>query len=532
MGKTWFARIAIIMVLIIVVICLMIFEFFAVQKYAMDDLTYETVLNSRKQLLRGHVNRVIDDISVLQEDTLEQNQLYVEVIANEIHIGLEALGISGSEEEDRINTIINIIEDHVNLQNGLHGLLNISVFNMDNNQIIYMTGEHDTLVKYNESYESADVNHHLEHNNLSVNVYLRNDDLESMTKEKIKNWIRNLRVEGSDYLWINEVINYEGGHDYGIRLVHPNLPDTEGVFLSTETEDIKGNKPYKTELQGINEKGEIYFNYFFKEFESDNISEKMTYAKLYEPYDWIIATGIYMSDIDDLKKAYEISEDRFVTSRVILFMSFVVLVLLITAAILVLLRFSKDLRIRERQSRQHNDELTNKLSEVERIALSDTLIMGLNRRGLLTRLDEEIARFKRHDYSLAIVMADIDHFKSVNDTYGHDVGDRALVHLSDVIHSNLRQEDIIGRLGGDEFIIIMPYTDAEEAVGVARKIQEALTKEGLQHENYEISMTISLGITEAKLTDHSEEVLKRTDIAMYQSKRSGRNRISVFKGDE
>jgi len=128
---------------------------------------------------------------------------------------------------------------------------------------------------------------------------------EKELKERIKNRIRGTQLLDHGYIWVNKVLNYDGGDDYAIRLVHPNLIKTEGMRLSTSMQDIKGNTPYLTELEGVKDKGEIFFQYWFKKKDSDKISQKLTFAKLYKPYDWIIATGVYLDDIEDHIVVYE-----------------------------------------------------------------------------------------------------------------------------------------------------------------------------------------------------------------------------------
>ena len=83
------------------------------------------------------------------------------------------------------------------------------------------------------------------------------------------------------------------------------MPGTEGAYLSTDLEDVQGNRPYQVELDGINASGQLYYEYYFKELRSDRISHKLSYAKLYEPYDWVVATGVHLDDVDLL-----ISEER------------------------------------------------------------------------------------------------------------------------------------------------------------------------------------------------------------------------------
>ena len=121
---------------------------------------------------------------------------------------------------------------------------------------------------------------------------------ENKIKDRIKDRIRNTTLPDEGYIWINKVLNYTGGKDYAIRLVHPNLIETEGMMLSTSMTDIKGNTPYLTELNGITQKGELFFEYWFTKKNSNLVEKKLAFAKLYKPYDWIIATGVYFDDVE------------------------------------------------------------------------------------------------------------------------------------------------------------------------------------------------------------------------------------------
>lgn len=134
----------------------------------------------------------------------------------------------------------------------------------------------------------------------NIDSELTPDQIEKVVIERISTHIRNLRLIDDGYIWVNHIVNYEGGDNYAIRQIHPNFPETEGSWLSTETTDIKGNRPYEIELNGINNDGDLYFQYYFKKIDSDKISRKMAYAKLYKPYDWVVATGVYLDDVEQL----------------------------------------------------------------------------------------------------------------------------------------------------------------------------------------------------------------------------------------
>lgn len=122
-------------------------------------------------------------------------------------------------------------------------------------------------------------------------------------KERCLNRIRNTILEDNGYIWVNEILDYNGGDGYAIRLVHGNLPETEGMLLSTSMVDKKGGKPYQVELDGVLKDGELYQKYWFKKKDSDSIAEKLSYAKLYKNLNWVIASGVYLDDVELIVQA-------------------------------------------------------------------------------------------------------------------------------------------------------------------------------------------------------------------------------------
>lgn len=188
---------------------------------------------------------------------------------------------------------------------------------------------------------------------------LTQEQTKKIVIDRVSIIIRNQRLIDDGYIWVNHILNYDGGDKYAIRRIHPNLPETEGSWLSTNTTDIKGNKPYKVELEGIKLNGEIYFEYYFKKLKSDEISHKLSYAKLYEPYDWVIATGVYLDDIDELIEIETKSMRSSYRKSLIIALIFVAIVTLIS--FLMLLIFEKQIRQvldnYEQEIRKSNDDL-------------------------------------------------------------------------------------------------------------------------------------------------------------------------------
>jgi diguanylate cyclase (GGDEF)-like protein len=127
----------------------------------------------------------------------------------------------------------------------------------------------------------------------------------------------------------------------------------------------------------------------------------------------------------------------------------------------------------------------------------------------------------------SIIMLDIDHFKKVNDTYGHAAGDQALVVCANVLRRSARGTDFVGRLGGEEFCVILPETSLDAAKVIAERLRQTLEQEIVMWEGHQIPITASFGVSSLTKKDEWSSLLNRADIAMYQAKKSGRNQIAI-----
>ena len=172
-------------------------------------------------------------------------------------------------------------------------------------------------------------------------------------------------------------------------------------------------------------------------------------------------------------------------------------------------------------------ELKKLERELERQAHIDLLTDLNNRRYFMELAEQELARSRRHGEPLSLLMMDLDNFKRVNDTYGHDIGDAALQKLSEVCRDTFRGIDIAGRLGGEEFAALLPETSADQAVEVAERLRQAVEGAAVKLEDGSlIHFTVSIGVAGFGAKDEKiETVLKRADAALYKAKNSGRNRV-------
>lgn len=168
--------------------------------------------------------------------------------------------------------------------------------------------------------------------------------------------------------------------------------------------------------------------------------------------------------------------------------------------------------------------------ELRAIATTDSLTGVYTRLQIMEMGENELKRFLRSGHQLSVLMLDIDHFKKINDTYGHSIGDYALKHFTKVCKLSVRETDVIGRVGGEEFVIIMPDTVADTGKAVAERICKNVSESTFISGDISFTLTVSIGLYEFATTDHSfERALSKADNAMYAAKKGGRNNVVIFK---
>lgn len=165
-------------------------------------------------------------------------------------------------------------------------------------------------------------------------------------------------------------------------------------------------------------------------------------------------------------------------------------------------------------------------SHLESMANTDSLTGLLNRQAFLHRAEAEFTRARRYARPLSAVMIDVDHFKSINDRYGHASGDRVLQEVSRICQSSLRGSDMMGRLGGEEFVLLLPDTPQANAVFVAERMREQLARTPIEIDGISLTITGSFGVASLAEADiNFNSMLERADVAMYHAKNDGRNKV-------
>ncbi len=202
---------------------------------------------------------------------------------------------------------------------------------------------------------------------------------------------------------------------------------------------------------------------------------------------------------------------------------------------------TREMSVTAERSRAEVDSMRDKVraaeAEIERLQVEleqtsekmrhDPLTGALNRKGLEESYAKEVSRASRRGSKLCLAVLDIDNFKRLNDTYGHNTGDEALLHLVGTVRDCLRPHDTLSRYGGEEFVILLPETAVDDAVVVLQRLQRELTKRYFLANNEKLLITFSAGVTVVGNGEPQTSAVERADVAMYQAKATGKNRVII-----
>ena len=295
-------------------------------KYGLDDETGRYIVNIKKLqvcvwviivILLFFFTRIImhENEKGMKEVALEEvREAMVETVHNtKLHIESVTIRV-----EDQ--TMANILDIRQRIERerveNLAGILECMRVSEENRigqaiEVVYITGEKDAqhVTAFDRNIEHIDVNeanviytyapvcNHLELDDKDIYIFITQHNLDEFVKEEMRNYLHSEQYDGNQYVWVNEVIDMQGGLNYAVRKIHPSMPELEGEWLSTFEEDVVGNQPYNTELKGIRKEGKVFHSYYFKNKVDDEITEKYSYAEYYEPFKWIIATGETLEDV-------------------------------------------------------------------------------------------------------------------------------------------------------------------------------------------------------------------------------------------
>jgi diguanylate cyclase (GGDEF)-like protein len=190
-----------------------------------------------------------------------------------------------------------------------------------------------------------------------------------------------------------------------------------------------------------------------------------------------------------------------------------------------LTRVSRELTQANSEKETRNAELNALMGQLNHLVTFDQLTGAYSRRYFLEELDRQVALHARHGAPVSLIMMDLDHFKSINDNYGHGVGDRALREAALNAKTELREGDMLGRVGGEEFLVLLPMTTLDAATSLAERLRTALAGVSMVVGTQIIRIPASFGVTELRDSEDAASWLRRADDALYKAKAAGRNRV-------
>ncbi|MEA4827189.1 MAG: sensor domain-containing diguanylate cyclase [Clostridium sp.] len=392
----------------------------------------------------------------------------------------------------------------------IHNILKGKVTLFLNGQVVDITDQYK--VEKSKFMKNSSLHRTVKVGDSTLYLFAEEADIDRIAKNYIYKEIHSSVYKENEYIWVNEILDYAGGDDYAIRVIHPNLKDTEGSYLSTKTQDIKGNLPYLKELNGIKQKGEIIHSYYFKNKVNDEITQKISYAKLYKPFNWIIATGKPLNDIFVYINELKDYNTRVVNNTMIVCLIFMIIIFLIGIVIII---------------RVHGKYRKNIDTYVKTETELDPLTGAFSRKAAETILAERFELSKHSISSSLLMMLDIDNFKKINDTFGHDVGDLVLKKVSQAILGNIREADRLFRWGGEEFVVLCNNVDKASQYQVGQKILECVN--AIVFESSEECFSVSISIGSSYFHEEDDDymqALKRADVALYHSKNTGKNKYT------
>ena len=483
--------------------------------------------------------------SYLHETTRIRSELYVNTIISEMEgFRISILGKVDIRVNNFLSVVINMIESEMLEGERLRTeIAKISAYNIYQSIFLYneeegsfelFYGGHEVLKLegIDDDYVHSFLQQHyvsaterVVDQGLIVGIYFDNYWIDETTRNMSLDFARGITLEDGEYVWISEILNYEGGDNFARRILYPEDIEREGEYSSTNTQDLNGNYPYQIILNDIKESGDSYLLYNF-----ENTGNKMSYIKLYQYYNWLVVTGILTERIEiELQKEQDENFGLF-KQQILIFVA-ITLAVMITLMLSIFLiekyrfrQFTAYTEILKTQTKEYEEQI----SELRVYSDIDALTGVYTRRYMEASLKEIFEQSRKTLKAYAIILIDIDFFKNVNDTYGHDAGDWVLREVATVLQANASEGDILTRYGGEEFLLIVNKKNTSSILKYAEKLRKAVESNKCVYGENSIYSTISLGVSYFNIKDKTyANAMIRADRALYRSKEGGRNRVVI-----
>ncbi len=352
--------------------------------------------------------------------------------------------------------------------------------------------------------------------------------------------ISTISSQNNEHIFI---MNHQGD-----ILLHPLDPSLEGqnIHVSKHPHLAEFLPLFKALLK---EKREEFISYEWQHPVSKEFEQKISYLKPTADTDWLIGAGFFKSDVSELieteKKRLAIIKHK--SRKEMLFFGLLLVLISLIVSLIISRWIRKQFIIYEDRIqtsttalKKLNESLEDKVKErtleleeanvlLEKLATIDGLTQVYNRYFFMQKIQEEVKRFYRYHSTFSLIMFDLDYFKHINDSYGHQKGDEILVTISRLIANTLRETDTLFRFGGEEFMVILPETALDKAYEIADRMRRLVEENDF---GLESPTTISMGVVEFQDGDSVDSIISKADTLLYHSKDEGRNNISKMADKE
>lgn len=370
-------------------------------------------------------------------------------------------------------------------------------------------------------------------------LYLGSSEYLDITTKEIEktalNTLRNVNKNTQGYFFVFDT--------KGKVILHSTSPELEGQNLLESQSPIYKALSLKLLSKASSDLND-FVSYEWQNPNNGKVETKLSYFQKIPHTEWVIGSGFYTHDIEQIAAEKQVQMQESNDAKVFMLKIYSLLFTLASLGISILI--SKKLQAKfallkvalERKSNElqelnlaleekigkRTQELENAYAKMKHIANTDSLTQIKNRYSFLNAFNDELKRHKNQQKEFSLLMFDIDHFKHINDTYGHNIGDIVLMEITEVVKGCLRTEDIFGRVGGEEFMIFLPQTPLQEGQEIAQRVRKAVDENNFSVIEH---ATISLGVVTSRKDEESSEMFKRVDVALYEAKSQGRNRVCV-----
>lgn len=359
------------------------------------------------------------------------------------------------------------------------------------------------------------------------------DTATEITDKELFSMLEQIDDIGTNYIFIIDTDKN--------MLVNRQMPNLVGKDINITDPLLKGTLELLLKQASIEDKS--FFTYDWYNKKTNQVEPKISFIQKVPKTNWIIGSGFFLSEIDKkfLQKKTNLENYKDTRSNTLIYIAISIIILSLLFSLFISRTIKKSFtkyktilnhkneeleelnHFLEKRVKERTLELEKIKNDFETLATTDSLTNLNNRYSLMNLFEIELSRAKRYSSPLSILMYDIDYFKHTNDTFGHDAGDKVLIELSQLIKHNLRDMDIIGRYGGEEFLILLPNTSLNDAKNFAERLRH-----DVENHNFSIvdTITISIGVVEYQTDETLDDIFKRVDELLYTSKENGRNKVS------